>query len=86
MLKDKSVKFSWNYSCLCKGCRTSISLNVFPSVKVTSYFFHFGQSLFKNFLKHGMKTLYILDEQIQKWFKKVFIIVLMQIEIQFIEI
>ena len=28
MLKDKSVKFSWNYSCRYKGCGASISLKI----------------------------------------------------------
>jgi len=39
----------------------------FPSIIVKDCLFHFGQSLFKNFVKHGFKTAYLKNEELQRW-------------------
>jgi len=48
----------------------------FPGIIVKGCLFHFGQSLFKNFVKHGFKTAYLENEELQRWFKRLFCLVL----------
>jgi len=39
----------------------------FPGIIVKGCLFHFGQYLFKNFVKHGFKTAYLENEELQRW-------------------
>jgi hypothetical protein len=39
----------------------------FPGIIVKGCLFHFGQYLFKNFVKHGFKTAYLENEEYQRW-------------------
>ena len=74
VLKPKTCMFDFELAAII-SCKQN-----FSQVKVTGCLFHFGQSLFKHFVKSGMKTLYISDLNVQIWFKKVFILALMPIE------
>jgi hypothetical protein len=51
----------------------------FPGLIVKGCLFHFGQSLFKNFFKHGFKTAYLENEELQRWFKRLFCLALIPI-------
>ncbi len=42
--------------------------------------FHFGQTMFKNFIKCGLKTEYLENEILKNWFKKVFCLSLIPIQ------
>ena len=39
--------------------------------KMLGCFFHYGQRLFRNFVRVGLKKQYSEDENLRKWFKKV---------------
>jgi hypothetical protein len=41
--------------------------------------FHFGQSLFKNFVLNGLRQEYLENELVQLWFKRVFTISLLPV-------
>jgi hypothetical protein len=54
---------------------------MFPNLKVKGCLFHFGQSLFRYFVKiPGMKDLYLNNPQVQRWFKSVFLLALIPVE------
>ena len=38
----------------------------FPGIILKGCLFHFGQYLFKNFVKHGFKTAYLENEELQR--------------------
>jgi hypothetical protein len=46
--------------------------DAFPTTQVKGCLFHFGQSLFRNFVKYGVKELYVSDKNVQTWFKTLF--------------
>ena len=44
----------------------------FCSVILKGCLFHFGQTLFKNFVKVGLKEEYLLNSNLSMWFKCIF--------------
>ncbi len=44
--------------------------NTFPGIVVKACLFHFGQSLFKNLVRIGLKSEYLEIPEFQMWFKK----------------
>jgi hypothetical protein len=51
----------------------------FPGVIVKGCLFHFGQTLFKNLVKVGLRQEYLDNEQVRAFFKRVFCLALVPI-------
>ena len=43
---------------------------LWPSAASLACLFHVGQACFRNFVKHGFKTISNDDDQVRLWFKK----------------
>jgi hypothetical protein len=52
----------------------------FPGVIIKGCLFHFGQTLFKNLMKVGLKQEYADNEQLQTFFKQVFCLAVIPVE------
>ena len=52
----------------------------FPEAVITGCMFHFGQSIFKNLVKCGLKEVYANNSEFRTWFKKIFTLCLIPID------